>query len=411
MTSLGLVESHGLTSATTAQDDASWTSVGKHVFKKGAGQLARNALGDPIVNSAKGKAPETATPVRDKKSASFKGGDELAKYRIGDASGNFLEDKPYNALDVKNWGPMADQIDWDKVVNADTDDLATLHRELNRADRPWHPAKPKSDLDPTRPGPDAGPSNPDKGPKRLNPSAWPPKGYDGTDESDLLDRDQIEKLKKGEYGKLPKPSSYPKIPNLSKISEVARFTQKASSALLPTGPVGWLVMIGTAGAAEFVMFSQAEGDADVWWHCFQNRVNPFGVHRCGQVDENGNPITGEDEGPFMNFVRNFYGWMIPEDIDNDGDMENAFEKFFAGMQDLGDMVYDFFDSSEDGTGVVENTWSFVKNGVKTVVHVAQKGWQWVQEKVQDASEKIHGGWHKVKKWAHKAWNKIRSWFD
>lgn len=120
------------------------------------------------------------------------------------------------------------------------------------------------------------------------------------------------------------------------------------------------------------------------------------------VGENGNEIKGEDKGPFLNFVNNFYGWMLPEDIDGDGKMEDPFTKFVAGMQDLGGAVYDFFDSSEDGTGFKENTETFFVNGVETIVNVELKFFEWIEDKTKDA-------YHSGKAWWNKEWGKTREW--
>ena len=388
------------------------------MFKISNGQIARNALGDPIIGGPSGSPPRVAEPVS-RKSVSFDG---RTSYKLFDKDGNIVKvgnDK--DTFDIKNNYRVSEQMDW-KEVNQGRRRLDELQNDLDIADSRWHPTQPTTPQSGNQPGrlgddrtrpferPDNGePDRSDrrKKPGRIDPSRWPPPNVDGADDSDLLDEEGIRKLKNGEKGKLPKPGKYPKVNGMGTITKVARFAQKASTSLIPTGPVGWLVMFGTLGASEFVMFSQAEGDADVWWHCLKERVNIAGVHVCGQIDENGNEIKGEDKGPFINFLDNYYGWLLPSDIDGDGEKENPFEKFVAGMQDLGEQVYDFFDNREDGTGFAENMKTFFVNGVKTIVHAAKKGWNWFEDRVEDVVDFGKKVVHKAKNWIHKAWDWVR----
>lgn len=175
---------------------------------------------------------------------------------------------------------------------------------------------------------------------------------------------------------------------ITKVARMASLSRSAAGALLPTGPVGWIVFFGMQGASEFMMFSQAEGDAGEWWHCMKERIVLWEPHDCGMVDENGNHLPVKDRGPFMNFVHNFYGPILWEDIDGDGKLESPFTKFVATMQDLGEGVYDFFDASEDGTGFVENTKELFLNGRKTIVNIGKNGWEWFEKKVPDVAATV-----------------------
>lgn len=376
------------------QDDQDWVRGGDHSFRLKNGRVATNALGDPLVGGPYGSPPQEARPIPRKKAHFSTDYASITEYEAFDDEGKPVKFKDKDSFSFRHHAAAKDQLDWAKIVDGRDaldevgDNLDALHRY--NGGQPYDP--PKRDK-PGRLGDDRyAPFEP----KRVDSKNWPPPHYDGPSDIEVLDEEDVRKLKRGELGKLPKASKIPKgFKGMQGITKVGRFAvREATAPLLAAGPIGWIVLFGAAGASEFMMFSQAKGDADVWWHCAKERLNIAGVHTCGMVDENGNEVMGEDQGPFLNFVENFFGFMLPSDIDGDGKMEDPFTKFVAGMQDLGEAVYDFFDSSEDGTGPIENTFTFIKDGVKTTVNIVKKGWGYVKEKVK-------GGWKKTKKWFHK----------
>lgn len=298
-----------------------------------------------VLADSKHGAPETALPeigkkVRLEEYASFKLRDRFGQLfpGLGEHPLMFNPNQPVKAQ--LNWKDLV--IDWAKVAAGDQnilDEMPDFWKGLKTKINRWHDQ-------------DKGFPRTDREVGKLQSSRYDLWSHtDGAnDDPDVewlhddkpdVDKPDMDGKKPGGIGKKVK---IPQGIKLSEASKLYRFAAAKTAAA--TGPFAPFLAILSIGMEEAFFMSQAHGNADIYWDCFKDRLNPFRVDHCSAVDADGNIIDDPpDLGPFGNFKKNMLDMFVDKDIDGDGEEENIWERFIDSMEDTGHMVRKLVEST------------------------------------------------------------------